>query len=249
MQLTSTSAIRSCERHANLLGIESEEAWSRELFEIGRELGFCHTLVALLPRPGAKLEQAFVRSNYPTAWRERYDNGQFAYVDPTVAHCAAHATSLTWSPEVFQSQEQRRLYEEACAYGLRSGVTLPIHGPKGESGMLCCVNDGRPGTAFRRELAQVLGQLSLLRDFVFESAIRFAAPSKDAAELPLLTPRELECLQWTAAGKSTWEISMILSCSESVVNFHIANVRQKFDVGTRREAVVKAIRLGLISVD
>jgi LuxR family quorum-sensing transcriptional regulator LasR len=31
------------------------------------------------------------------------------------------------------------------------------------------------------------------------------------------------------------------------VNFHLANVRQKFGVNTRQQAVVKAIALGLIT--
>lgn len=68
-----------------------------------------------------------------------------------------------------------------------------------------------------------------------------------AADVPFrLTARELECLQWSAIGKSSWEISTILSISESAVNFHMANIRSKFDVGSRRQAVVQAIRFGLI---
>ncbi len=61
-----------------------------------------------------------------------------------------------------------------------------------------------------------------------------------------LTARELECLQWSAIGKSSWEISTILNISESAVNFHMANIRSKFNVSSRRQAVVQAIRYGLI---
>ncbi len=68
-----------------------------------------------------------------------------------------------------------------------------------------------------------------------------------AADVPFrLTARELECLQWSAVGKSSWEISSILGISESAVNFHMANIRSKFDVGSRRQAVVQAIHFGLI---
>ena len=49
------------------------------------------------------------------------------------------------------------------------------------------------------------------------------------------------------AGKSSWEVARITGCSEATVNFHLANVRQKFDVNTRQQAVVKAIALGLIT--
>jgi diguanylate cyclase (GGDEF)-like protein len=68
-----------------------------------------------------------------------------------------------------------------------------------------------------------------------------------AADVPFyLTSRELECLQWSAIGKSSREIAVILTVSESAVNFHMANVRSKFDVSSRRQAVAQAIRYGLI---
>ncbi len=105
----------------------------------------------------------------------------------------------------------------------------------------------QPERKFRRQLEQVLDELALLRDYVFESSVRFIKPS--AAALPPdihLTRRELECLKWVMDGKSSWEIASILSCSEATVNFHITNVRDKFHVRTRQQAVVKAISAGLI---
>ncbi|HVW52726.1 MAG TPA: LuxR C-terminal-related transcriptional regulator [Trinickia sp.] len=41
------------------------------------------------------------------------------------------------------------------------------------------------------------------------------------ARKPRLTPRELECLKWIAAGKSSWEISHIIGISEHGVLYHI----------------------------
>jgi len=61
-----------------------------------------------------------------------------------------------------------------------------------------------------------------------------------------LTPRELECLQWCALGKSTWDIAQLLGISEAAVNFHMTNIRGKCGVASRRLAVAKAVQLGLI---
>jgi LuxR family transcriptional regulator, quorum-sensing system regulator LasR len=63
-----------------------------------------------------------------------------------------------------------------------------------------------------------------------------------------LTPREKECLTWAAAGKSSWEISKIVSSSERTVNFHIGNVIQKLHVTSRSHAVAKALAVGLIQL-
>lgn len=69
----------------------------------------------------------------------------------------------------------------------------------------------------------------------------------NALQIPLrLTAREIECLQWCAIGKSSWEISGILNISESAINFHMANIRRKFGVNSRRQAVALAIQVGLI---
>ena len=68
-----------------------------------------------------------------------------------------------------------------------------------------------------------------------------------SAEKPAsITRRELECLKWSAAGKSSWEIGQILNCSEATVNFHFSNLRRKFNTSTRQQAVIKAISMGLI---
>lgn len=66
-------------------------------------------------------------------------------------------------------------------------------------------------------------------------------------ELPVrLTRREIECLQWAALGKTSAEIAVILGKSEATINFHMSNVRSKFNVTSRRRAIAKAIGLGLI---
>jgi DNA-binding NarL/FixJ family response regulator len=55
-----------------------------------------------------------------------------------------------------------------------------------------------------------------------------------------LSERELECLTWSARGKTSPEIAAILSLSKRTVNFHIENACRKLNVSTRTEAVVKA---------
>jgi len=67
--------------------------------------------------------------------------------------------------------------------------------------------------------------------------------NREQASMPKneLTERELECLRWTASGKTSWEISIILSISESTVIFHIKNAIEKLQVTNRSQAVAKAI--------
>ncbi|MEW7847827.1 LuxR family transcriptional regulator [Massilia aurea] len=235
-----------------LMQAKDATQWSASLFNLARGLGFDQVLFGLVGSRHARFESAFLRSNYSDEWRERYDRNGFAYIDPTVSHCLTSTLPMVWEPGVFAAgSQQAGLYEEASAHGIRSGVTLPVHGPQGEFGVLSFASDARPDIAAQRAMIEVLPLLALARDYAFASSHRFREEGVRLEEgrggAPRLTKRELEVLQWVMVGKSSWEIARITNCSEATVNFHLANVRQKFDVNTRQQAVVKAIGLGLIT--
>lgn len=64
-----------------------------------------------------------------------------------------------------------------------------------------------------------------------------------------LSPREQECLQWVCRGKSSADIGVILSLSPRTVDSYLEKVCAKLRVRTRIEAVVSAVRHGLIEPD
>jgi LuxR family quorum-sensing transcriptional regulator LasR len=229
-----------------LLHRDTTPAWGEALFGIGRRYGFDKVLFGLSGSRHTRLDNAFTQSNYPSAWRERYDAERYAYVDPTVSHCLASTLPIVWQPDMFRSQTQRTMYEEACRHGVRAGVSFPIHGPGGEFGILAFATNAMADAGFVRRTGEILPDLALVRDYAFATGVRFCPPSGQEAA-PRLTPRELEVLNWVMVGKSSWEISKITGCSEATVNFHMGNIRQKFNVNTRQQAVVRAISLGLIT--
>jgi two-component system, NarL family, response regulator len=63
---------------------------------------------------------------------------------------------------------------------------------------------------------------------------------------PSLTPREMEVLKLIADGKSNKEIAKDLSVSEDTIKHHVSNVINKLEVADRTEAVLVAIKRGLI---
>ncbi|WP_295558552.1 helix-turn-helix transcriptional regulator [uncultured Hyphomicrobium sp.] len=70
----------------------------------------------------------------------------------------------------------------------------------------------------------------------------------DAGSDMLVSARELDCLKWTAAGKTAWEASVILGISERTVRFHLNAAREKLNCTTTTQAVAKAISYQLIDV-
>jgi DNA-binding NarL/FixJ family response regulator len=55
-----------------------------------------------------------------------------------------------------------------------------------------------------------------------------------------LNDREVQSLTWSARGKTSTEIAVILGLSKRTVDFHIENACRKLNVATRIEAAVKA---------
>lgn len=235
------------DQFTNLLDANTEQDWRNMMFSFAENLGFDQTLYAVLKSKEEPIENAFLRSNYSKEWRDTYDNTKLGYVDPTVSHCMKSTIPLLWTPECFARPDQKNMYEEATSYGLRSGIIFPIHGPNGEFGMMSFVSEQLSNPSSRKDLMQFLPTLSIIRDYVFESSKKFIISSASEIKI-VLTPRENEVIKWTVAGKSSWEISMILNCSESTVNFHLSNIRQKFNVNTKQQAIIKALKLGLIQL-
>ena len=62
-----------------------------------------------------------------------------------------------------------------------------------------------------------------------------------------LSARELECIKWSAAGKTAWETGRILGVSEWTVVYHLERSKRKFGVGRKEELIAKATRLGLVN--
>ena len=63
-----------------------------------------------------------------------------------------------------------------------------------------------------------------------------------------LTRREKECLEWSAHGKTAWEVGRILGISVRTVNNHLSNSFKRLGVTNRSEAIAKSIREGLIDI-
>lgn len=63
-----------------------------------------------------------------------------------------------------------------------------------------------------------------------------------------LSRRETQCLVWVARGKTDWEISEILSIGETTVHGYIEGAKTKLSAVTRAQAVVEALKLGLIAL-
>ena len=66
---------------------------------------------------------------------------------------------------------------------------------------------------------------------------------------PELSPREIEVLQWVAAGKSNKEIGNQLFIAEGTVKTHMKNLLEKLAVVGRTAAIREAVHRGLVRLN
>ena len=65
----------------------------------------------------------------------------------------------------------------------------------------------------------------------------------------LLSPREEEVLQLIASGASTTDVAKAMFISTKTVRHHLSSIYDKLDSRDRTQAVVRAVRMGIIRLD
>jgi len=111
------------------------------------------------------------------------------------------------------------------------------------------VKDDDPETMLRAIRAVAHGE-SLLGPTIAQKVMRqfSALPGKQTPMVDELTPREMEVLKLIADGLSNKDIAETLVLSEKTVKNHINNIFSKLHVYDRSQAMLYAIRKGLVKV-
>lgn len=181
--------------------------------------------------------------SYPDEWQERYFEMGYDRIDPLIKKSRKRAGPFRWS-EVYNdaTEDERRVFDEAATFGLKAGISVPLHGPGGRFAIMSFAQAS--AREFQHRTITYL-QFAALH---FHLRVAKFANSSGSEEAPDLSLREKECILWTARGKSSWEIGKILGISVNTVNFHIKNAMRKLDTASRTVAAVKAVNFGIIEL-
>jgi DNA-binding CsgD family transcriptional regulator len=147
---------------------------------------------------------------------------------------------LDWD-DVTQDEETRQFFGEAAEHGLgRKGMSFPVHGCCGDRALFSVTADAGEGE-WRRRRGSLLRQLPIVAAHIHDAVLRTDQPFRSQ---PLLSPRELECLQWTAEGKTVWECGVILGLSPHTVRCYMESARHKLGASSNTHAVSLALQTG-----
>ncbi|EMH4162240.1 transcriptional regulator SdiA [Pluralibacter gergoviae] len=181
-----------------------------------------------------------LQANYPQAWVNCYRNENFFAIDPVLKAENFCQRAVVWSDALFEASPA--LWDGARDFGLRAGFTHRHVLPNRAVGYLSFSRSGERASHSDEELhlrSLTLAELSLT------SLLNLKDPQVVPPEIKF-SNRELEIVKWTADGKTSAEIAMILSISENTVNFHQKNMQKKCNASNKTQVACYAAALGII---
>ena len=176
---------------------------------------------------------------------------EYFFHDPLVARINVVTATFRWSATdehcgggwynllAYPDPKGAQLAHESREFGRKVGLAVPIHGRHGPIAAVSIATD-HYDLSPRDE--RVLQMASLYLHAQLKELRTEALPRP----VHNLTPRERECLQWVAAGKTDWEISQILNISEQTAHGYVQNALTKLNARTRAQAVALAMQTAQI---
>ena len=190
-----------------------------------------------------RITPAVLYFDAPQGFADALDRGGHGPNNPLVQRALTQLEPLAvneiWAAPL-SDRQKRALAFISMSLNVRDGFTVPIRLDETLDGIVM-FGGAEPDTS-----SLVRSFLHLLAHCAFKRAQELAgAPVRK--KKGTLTVRELECLRWTALGKTDAEIGVILSISSRTARFHIENAKRKLGVSTRIQAVAKALKLRAIA--
>ena len=230
---------------SEVLKSRDRDEFRGELVGFTRRLGF-ETVSATLVLDHMLGEAEFITvDNTPRAYKEFFKSRKSGRSDPVMQHCKRQSVPIIWDQATYVSRGLGDKWEEQASYGISNGVALALHLPEGRHFFIGVERD-RPVPADPGELTRIVADLQLFAVHAQDAAVRILLPSPSDPDLPSLTPRELEALRWTMEGKTAWEVGDLLGIAERTAALHVNNATHKLGCVNKHQAVLKALRMGLL---
>jgi len=234
--------------HLAVMETSTVTEFSAQVVRFAESLDFKFVTAAVVTDHSASYTEFQTVNNTPPEYMEWYSDLEFgARRDPVMQHCKKTAVPIIWDQDTYVSRGLGHLWDFQSTYGFSTGIAMAMHLPGGRH-FFIGVDRDKPLSKNIRNTTRIVADLQLFAVHAQDAAFRIFTPNPPRpTELPSLTPRELEALRWTMEGKTAWEVGAIMNISERTAVLHLQNSMHKLACVNKHQAVLKAIRLGLLS--
>jgi DNA-binding CsgD family transcriptional regulator len=223
----------------------SRDEFREEVLRFTQQLGFETVSAVVVVDRGIGRTDSVAVDNTPPEYAATYLDPKVGRRDPVLAHCKRKSVPIIWNQDTYLEQGLGDQWEHQASFGYSTGIAMALHMPEGKH-FFIGVDRDQPLPQDAGALQRVVADLQLFAVHAQDAAMRIMLPAAEQPENPGLTPRELEALRWTMAGKTAWEVGAVLGISERTAVLHVNNAMHKLGCVNKHQAVLKALRLGLI---
>ncbi len=231
--------------YTSVLQARSRDEFRDEVVRFTQRLGFETVSAITVIDHGLGKSEFIAVDNTPAEFGQTYADPTLQRRDPVMQHCKRQSVPIIWDQDTYLEQGLGELWEQQATFGYCTGIAMALHLPEGKHFQFGVDRD-QPLPRDPDELQRIVADLQLFAVHAQDAALRLLVPPAQQPERPALTPRELEVLRWTMEGKTAWEVGTVLGISERTVVFHVNNAMHKLGTVNKQQAVLKALRLGLI---
>jgi DNA-binding CsgD family transcriptional regulator len=191
----------------------------------------------ILSNPKPKVD--LFNISFPQSLLDYYFENRYHTSDASFFEYLKHLRPVHWATLYKKVECKGEAAIKGLDYNVRHGWT---YGTLNPSLMNCCIV----------HLAGLRTKNSQRNRVILEYIIPFLSEAyrhilnRYGGPVSELTHREIEVLNWIKDGKSSWDISMILTCSKRVVDFHVTNIKRKLNAVSRAQAVAIGLHQGII---
>lgn len=223
------------------------DSFRSNLVGFAEHLGFPLVTAALVVDSATPNESAafHVLSNMPEAFKNTSKDPALSKKDPVNRRLKTLSVPFLYDKALYVSEGAADLWDLQAPFGYCSGIAVALHLPNNQHFLLGV--DREPNLPrSEAKVMRLMADIQLLAVHAQSAATTLLAPQVPVVDVPRLTPREFEVMQWTKEGKSAWDTSVLVGISEATVNFHIRNVCAKMGCASKHQAVLKAMQLGIL---
>ncbi|WP_434051735.1 MAG: LuxR family transcriptional regulator [Roseibium sp.] len=231
------------ELYRSINAVKNPSELYSKLRRIAEDLSFASYVVLFLPQvTDEEIRPCIVASNWSGALLAAYDRLKLLESSPIIAGLRKTDVPVEYDLETLGTDrpehEQNAAIDLFMEHEMPRGVYFGCHDKTGRRGAI--------GFSGNRSLptAAEMATLHLISQHIFS---RLYALMGDLGEKLVLSTREIECLVWSARGKTSSECATILGVAESTVAGYIASLNRKLHAQNKTQMIAIAYELGLIS--
>ncbi len=229
----------------DILEVQNREEFREGIVRFANELEFDFVSAMTVVDHSLTHSEFINVDNTPQAFGDIFRDQTLGRKDPVMQHCKTGSLPIVWNQATYVKGGSADLWEVQAAFGYHNGIALALHFAEGRHFFIGI--DRRASLPTERgALTRIVADLQLFAVHAQDAASRLFVPAEMQPERPALTRREVEALSWTMEGKTAWEVGAILGISERTAVLHIQNAMHKLGTHNKHQAVLKALRLGLI---